>query len=89
MGIPTASENPRLRFWHWFSFRPADDDWGKVQIKVEGSSEWTNDWACVITFLNQDQAETATWAENIAFEVEGNSSTCKIGNQIVSVDFNY
>jgi len=60
-----------------------------INLIGEGSSEWKNDWACVVTFLNQDQAETATWAENIAFEVDGNSATCKIGNQIVSVDFNY
>ena len=31
--VPSASENPRLRFWYWFSFAAAD--YGEVQIKVE------------------------------------------------------
>jgi bacillopeptidase F (M6 metalloprotease family) len=35
--VPNASQNPRLRFWHWFSF---DGDYGKVQIKTSGSSTW-------------------------------------------------
>jgi len=30
--VPAASENPRIRFWYWFSF--AADDWGEVQIKT-------------------------------------------------------
>jgi putative ubiquitin-RnfH superfamily antitoxin RatB of RatAB toxin-antitoxin module len=30
--VPAASENPRLRFWYWFSF--SNSDWGQVQIKV-------------------------------------------------------
>jgi len=33
--VPSASENPRLRLWHWYSFSSAD--WGKVQIKTSTS----------------------------------------------------
>ena len=36
--VPVAGENPRLRFWHWFSF--SSNDFGKVQVKVKGSSTW-------------------------------------------------
>ncbi len=36
--VPEAGENPRLRFWHWFSF--SSNDFGKVQVKVKGSSAW-------------------------------------------------
>ena len=35
--VPPASENPRLRFWYWFSFNL--DDWGEVQIKTN-SGDW-------------------------------------------------
>ena len=33
--MPSASQNPRLRFWHWYSLSSAD--YGKVQIKVDGT----------------------------------------------------
>ena len=36
--VPSASENPRFRFWHWYSIGVLD--WGQVQIKEEGSDEW-------------------------------------------------
>lgn len=36
--VPTANENPRLRFWHWFSYSTAD--YGKVQVKISGTTEW-------------------------------------------------
>jgi len=35
--VPPASENPRLRYWHWLSF--GGDDYGEVQIKV-GNNDW-------------------------------------------------
>jgi len=56
--IPDDSESPRLRFWHWFDFDAfGGNDWGKVQIKVEGSPNWidisslfkntgSNVWSC-------------------------------------------
>ncbi|MBM3287962.1 MAG: hypothetical protein FJY88_11525, partial [Candidatus Eisenbacteria bacterium] len=34
--VPGAHESPRLRFWHWFSM--STDDYGYVQIQVEGGS---------------------------------------------------
>jgi Putative metal-binding motif len=34
--VPAASENPRLRFWHWYSFNCSD--FGTVQIKPNGGS---------------------------------------------------
>ena len=38
--VPPASENPRLRFWHWYYFWINDNDYGKVQIKVDGNQYW-------------------------------------------------
>jgi len=29
--VPAANQNPRLRFWHWFSFSTAD--YGKYRLK--------------------------------------------------------
>ncbi len=37
--VPSADLNPRLRFWHWFSF--SSGDYGYVQIKTE-HGEWQN-----------------------------------------------
>ena len=35
--VPPANQNPRLRFWHWFSF--SCNDYGEAQIKV-GTNGW-------------------------------------------------
>src|SRR5262249_44780627 len=32
--VPSADQQPRLRFWHWWSF--SCDDYGQVQIRVDG-----------------------------------------------------
>ena len=34
--VPAHSQNPRLRFWQWFSF--SCNDFGQVQIKVGGGA---------------------------------------------------
>ena len=36
--VPSTSENPRLRFWHWYSF--SSGDYGVVQISIDGGSSW-------------------------------------------------
>jgi hypothetical protein len=38
--IPDASQNPRLRYWHWWNI--GYYDYGRVRIKENGSSTWTN-----------------------------------------------
>ena len=38
--VPPATENPHLRFWHWYSFRINDNDFGKVQIRIKGNTYW-------------------------------------------------
>lgn len=38
--VPEASQLPRLRFWHWYRFNL--EDYGIVQIKLEGSTVWQN-----------------------------------------------
>ncbi|MCX6270607.1 MAG: carboxypeptidase regulatory-like domain-containing protein, partial [Bacteroidetes bacterium] len=38
--VPDASLNPRIRFWHWFSF--SIGDYGKVQIKILGGNTWVD-----------------------------------------------
>jgi len=37
--VPSATDNPRLRFWHWYSFSFADN--GEVQISTDGGTTWT------------------------------------------------
>ncbi|HXG49280.1 MAG TPA: LamG-like jellyroll fold domain-containing protein, partial [Methylomirabilota bacterium] len=36
--VPPASENPRLRFWHWYSIWGGDA--GYVEVRVAGSADW-------------------------------------------------
>jgi hypothetical protein len=36
--VPAASENPRLRFWHWWSFNAGDI--GQVQISADNGATW-------------------------------------------------
>jgi hypothetical protein len=36
--VPNASENPRLRFWHWFSFSSGDTS--RVQLSTDGGTTW-------------------------------------------------
>lgn len=38
--VPPASENPRLRFWHWYSF--SYYDYGEVQISMDNGVTWEN-----------------------------------------------
>ena len=38
--VPSADQNPRLRFWHWYDFNEwRGPDFGEVQIKV-GTNGW-------------------------------------------------
>ncbi len=36
--VPTADQNPRLRFWHWWSFGAAD--FGQVQVSADSGVTW-------------------------------------------------
>lgn len=38
ISVPSTDENPRLRFWHWWSFN--DDDYGQVQISTNNGASW-------------------------------------------------
>ena len=37
--VPAATENPRFRYWYWFSFN-SPGDWGEVQISIDGGNTW-------------------------------------------------
>ncbi|HLA84558.1 MAG TPA: hypothetical protein VJL29_07170 [Thermoguttaceae bacterium] len=47
----------------------------------------TGDWACVVTFLNQSPEETAQQAEQVRFTVDGDTAVCRMGDDVVTVDF--
>ncbi|MBK8475320.1 MAG: choice-of-anchor J domain-containing protein [Opitutaceae bacterium] len=38
--VPSADQNPRLRFWHWWSL--AGNDFGKIQISVDNGATWSD-----------------------------------------------
>ena len=37
--LPAANQNPRLRFWHWWSF--SHNDYGQVYIATNNGTGWT------------------------------------------------
>jgi len=45
------------------------------------------DWACVVTFLNQSPEQTARWAERVRFTTDGDTARCRIGDDVIDVDF--
>lgn len=69
--VPSANENPRLRFWHWYSF--STYDYGQVQIKVENGSwepispQFTNTGSAVWTSPLINLSAYAGSAVQIAF----------------------
>lgn len=72
--------------YHYSTERNRNCDY--INLVGESSSEWTRDWSCVVTFLYQDQAATASWAEKVVFSVDGNTAICTIGDQTVTAKFN-
>jgi bacillopeptidase F (M6 metalloprotease family) len=77
--VPAASENPRLRFWQWFSF--SCGDYGEVQIKAAGG-EWQQlvrfnghsggTWAYPALNLNEYAEQTV----QLGFYFSSTSSSC-------------
>ncbi|MHC4180931.1 MAG: hypothetical protein ACYSWU_25825, partial [Planctomycetota bacterium] len=67
---------PKLQ--EWFSLIGDDDPrrWGGL-----------TDWACLVTFLNQTAEQTADWARQVRFDVDGDTATCRVGAEMLHVDF--
>jgi len=69
--VPSRDSNPRLRFWHWYSF--STYDYGEVQIKTENGeweqlySNYTNTSSYVWTYPSIDLSEYADSTVQIAF----------------------
>jgi hypothetical protein len=64
--VPSANLNPRLRFWHWFSFSSSDS--GRVQIKTNNSI-WTD--LTIYTYYNTcsgvwsvEEIDLSDWADS-------------------------
>ena len=45
------------------------------------------DWSCVVTFLNQSADQTATWVRRVEFSADANQAICRIGQDVVRIDF--
>jgi hypothetical protein len=69
---------PKLQ--EWFSL---------VGDADSGSDLVGEDWACIVTFLNQTPDETERWASQIQFQVEGDAATCSFGADEVRSDFRH
>jgi hypothetical protein len=67
---------------------PKVQEWFSLVGEVDPASSLDgDDWACVVTFLNQSPEETADWAERVKFDVDDHVATCSFGSDVVRVDF--
>ena len=55
--VPAHSQNPRLRFWQWFSF--SCNDFGQVQIKVGGGA-----WKPLDVDVTYTSTGSGIWSES-------------------------
>ena len=90
--VPPASENPRLRFWHWYSFNCSD--YGYVEIRTGTGGTWTQisdtyTWSgCGV--WSRAFVDLSAWADSTVqiafyFHSENNgSSGCGYGSVDVS-----
>ncbi|MCX6271599.1 MAG: choice-of-anchor J domain-containing protein, partial [Bacteroidetes bacterium] len=76
--IPGSTQNPRLRFWQWFSFSIGDS--ARVEIKTAGDVNWipvsgrytytsSNTWSCPLIDLSSYAGQNV----QIAFHFYSNS----------------
>jgi hypothetical protein len=47
-----------------------------------------NQWACIVTFPNQNAQQTKARAREVRFSVDGNLGICQIGSDPITADFN-
>ncbi|MBN1341092.1 MAG: hypothetical protein JXQ73_00325 [Phycisphaerae bacterium] len=67
---------------------PKLQEWVSLVGDRSPTDIWTQPtWACVITFLNQPADQTATWFRRVAFSADADQAVCRIGPDIVRVDF--
>jgi len=67
---------PKLQ--EWFSLV------GNADVKAIAPE---GDWACVVTFLNQTSNATGACVDTIRFNVSGDMATCRMGDEVIKVDF--
>ena len=61
---------------------PKLEEWlSLIGEKDPGTVPSDSDWACLVTFVNQKQAQTSREAAQIRFSVAGDTALCRIGEQ--------
>jgi hypothetical protein len=48
-----------------------------------------SDWACLVTFANQEHAQTARQAAQVQFSVVGDTAVCRIGEQEIRANLGF
>ena len=82
--VPVADQNPRLRFWHWWSI--SSNDFGKVQISTDDGVTWqdlsgqyTADSSGQWTRAVLDLSAYAGQSVRIGFYFEAHGNSCYSG----------
>ncbi|NLE38754.1 MAG: hypothetical protein GX621_12085, partial [Pirellulaceae bacterium] len=66
---------------------PQLQEWISLVGEAEPLDASTPVWICVVTFLSQSAADTAASLEKVRFDVQGDVATCRIGDDVIRVDF--
>ena len=69
---------------------PKLEEWlSLIGERQAGTAHPDSDWACLITFVNQDHAQTARQADQVQFSVTGDTATCRIGDQEIRATLSF
>jgi hypothetical protein len=67
---------------------PKLQEWLSLVGESDPSSNLVgDDWACIVTFLNQSPQETAQWASRVRFDADGDVATCHLDAHVVRANF--
>ncbi len=69
---------------------PKLEEWlSLIGEKDPGTANPDSDWACLVTFVNQEHAQTARQADQVQFSVAGDTAVCRIGEQEIRADLSF
>jgi hypothetical protein len=54
-----------------------------------GTTRPDSDWACLVTLVNQDHAQTARQAAKVQFSVSGDTALCQVGDQEIQANLGF
>ncbi|MCU0981798.1 MAG: hypothetical protein MUF25_21825 [Pirellulaceae bacterium] len=66
---------------------PQLQEWLSLIGEADSADERSDDWACLVTFLNQTAKATAAYVPRIRFTVQNDTARCYVAEAVFAVDF--